>query len=471
MTPLARSQLFAYGGLGLPLAFAALPLYVHLAPFYGQAIGLGLLGVLLLGMRFLDAVIDPLLGALFDRHPYPRTLIALSLPLLGIGWIALFNPPAGFPVVGWLVLTLALTTVGYSLATVVHTSWGARIHSDPHQRTRLFATREGFGLVGVVLAAALPLWLADTLQAGLPRMGWVFIGLLLIFGIWTLTATPPVKIGTRPVDWKQWMKPFANPAFARFVPGFLLNGVAAALPATLVIFFIDDVLALSSSSGVFLALYFASGALGLPLWVALARRIGKLEAWLLSMLLAVASFAGAFWLGAGDWRSGAAARAGGGLSRPRPSAPAWSLLRPDELFCQIRSRPFGRTGIAPARFCRLCARRRPHPGAIRDLCPASLPAQDRRHRLVLGATRSPSNRSLSMLKPLAILCTVLGLSGCAGVSPETYREQKPALDLATYFNGPLTAWGYFADRSGEVKRRFTVNMVGEWKGNEGVLTR
>lgn len=75
-----------------------------------------------------------------------------------------------------------------------------------------------------------------------------------------------------------------------------------------------------------------------------------------------------------------------------------------------------------------------------------------------------------MLKPLAILCTVLGLSGCAGVSPETYREQKPALDLATYFNGPLTAWGYFADRSGEVKRRFTVNMVGEWKGNEGVLT-
>jgi hypothetical protein len=75
-----------------------------------------------------------------------------------------------------------------------------------------------------------------------------------------------------------------------------------------------------------------------------------------------------------------------------------------------------------------------------------------------------------MLKPLAILCTVLGLSGCAGVSPETYRAQTPTLDLATYFNGPLTAWGYFADRSGEVKRRFTVNMVGEWKGNEGTLT-
>ncbi len=73
-------------------------------------------------------------------------------------------------------------------------------------------------------------------------------------------------------------------------------------------------------------------------------------------------------------------------------------------------------------------------------------------------------------KSLAVVCTVLGLSGCAGISPEVYRDQTPTLDLATYFNGPLTAWGYFADRSGEVKRRFTVKMTGEWRGNEGVLT-
>ena len=75
-----------------------------------------------------------------------------------------------------------------------------------------------------------------------------------------------------------------------------------------------------------------------------------------------------------------------------------------------------------------------------------------------------------MLKPVAILCTVLGLAGCAGVSPEVYRGETPTLDLATYFDGPLAAWGYFADRSGEVKRRFKVEMVGEWRGNEGVLT-
>ncbi|MES2366486.1 MAG: DUF3833 domain-containing protein [Pseudomonadota bacterium] len=73
-------------------------------------------------------------------------------------------------------------------------------------------------------------------------------------------------------------------------------------------------------------------------------------------------------------------------------------------------------------------------------------------------------------KSLAVMCTVLGLTGCAGISPEVYRDQKPTLDIATYFNGPLTAWGYFADRSGEVKRRFTVQITGKWNGNEGVLT-
>ena len=300
MSPLPHARLLAYGGLGLPLAFAALPLYVHLAPFYSGVISLSVLGVILLALRFLDAVIDPLIGALFDRFPHPRTLVALSLPVLGLGWIGVFTLPASLPVVPWLIGMLTLTTVGYSLATVVHTSWGARLSNVPHERTRLFAAREGFGLLGVVLAAALPTVLAPTLAEGLARMGWIFSGLLLVFAALTLVATPPMQRSARSPGLRHMLRPLANPAFARFVPGYLLNGVAAALPATLVIFFIDDVLQLASHSGLFLVIYFLSGALGLPLWVRLAKRIGTLDAWLLSMGLSIAAFSGAFWLGAGD---------------------------------------------------------------------------------------------------------------------------------------------------------------------------
>lgn len=314
MSPLSRTRLLAYGGFGLPLAFAALPLYVHLAPFYSGVISLSLLGAILLALRFLDAAIDPLIGALFDRFPHPRGLVVLSLPLLGLGWMGVFTLPEAGPVVPWLIVMLTLTTIGYSLATVVHTSWGARLSSVPYERTRFFAARESFGLVGVVLAAALPTVLAVNLAEGLARMGWIFLVLLLVFASLTLVATPPMQRSTHSPGLGQMLRPLANPTFARFAPGYLLNGVAAALPATLVIFFIDDVLKLASHSGLFLVIYFLSGALGLPLWVRLAKRIGTLDAWLVSMGLSIAAFIGAFWLGEGDLAGYALVCAASGLA-------------------------------------------------------------------------------------------------------------------------------------------------------------
>jgi hypothetical protein len=83
-----------YGGLGLPLAFLALPLYVILPNHYAREFGvpLALLGALLLSARLLDAFIDPLLDAwaiafLRDRWaacwapaPLPRSRWPPDLP-------------------------------------------------------------------------------------------------------------------------------------------------------------------------------------------------------------------------------------------------------------------------------------------------------------------------------------------------------------------------------------------------------
>ncbi|MCX7814960.1 MAG: DUF3833 domain-containing protein [Tepidimonas ignava] len=61
------------------------------------------------------------------------------------------------------------------------------------------------------------------------------------------------------------------------------------------------------------------------------------------------------------------------------------------------------------------------------------------------------------------------LAGCAAPPVETYADERPALDLKTYFNGRLLAHGMFQDRSGRVVRRFVVDMTGTWNGNQGVL--
>ncbi len=63
----------------------------------------------------------------------------------------------------------------------------------------------------------------------------------------------------------------------------------------------------------------------------------------------------------------------------------------------------------------------------------------------------------------------LALSGCASHHIEAYQAEKPVLDLRSYFNGTLDAYGIFTDRSGQVVKRFTVLMECSWSGDDGVL--
>jgi len=56
----------------------------------------------------------------------------------------------------------------------------------------------------------------------------------------------------------------------------------------------------SPHADVFLRLYFLTGIAFLPAWLALARRIGKRRAWLLSIAVNTGAFVGVFFLGPGD---------------------------------------------------------------------------------------------------------------------------------------------------------------------------
>ncbi len=69
----------------------------------------------------------------------------------------------------------------------------------------------------------------------------------------------------------------------------------------------------------------------------------------------------------------------------------------------------------------------------------------------------------------AAVATGALLGGCATPNIDSYANEKPVLDLRSYFNGTLSAYGIFTDRSGAVVKRFTVLMECSWTGNEGVL--
>ena len=299
---LARAQLAAYGALGLPLAAAALPVYVHLPNLYGGLLGmnLALLGAVLLAARLADAFVDPLLGALADRLQRPRLLIAVGVVLLVAGLAAVFNPPGALW--WWLAAALVPVYLGYSLASIAFQSWGALLGETPHERTRVAAWREGFGLAGVVLASVAPTLLATRMDQGLARFSLLLAVCATLCAAVTLLRAPrPARAPAREaLSLAALAAPFANPRFGPLFAAFIANGIASALPATLVLFFVSDALQAPQLAGAFLAAYFLAGAASLPLWLALARRLGKRKAWFASMAASVAAFAGALALGPGD---------------------------------------------------------------------------------------------------------------------------------------------------------------------------
>lgn len=298
-----------YGLLGLPLAFCALPLYVLMPNLYAREWGVSLaaLGAVLLGARLFDAVIDPLLGRLCDRL-FARALGAVLAMgavagvLLAAGFSLLFIPQVNDPtaLLWWATGCLVVTYAAYSALSIAHQSWGAMLGGNALFRGRVVAWREGLGLVGVLLAAITPGLL------GVPVMVAV-LWLTLVGGWWAwMRAQRPLvaPVTSRASESGRvgdLSHPLRNADFRRLLGVYLLNGIASAIPATLILFFVQDRL---QADGVIqsaaLGVYFLAGALSLPLWLRLVSRLGLARSWLVGMVLAIAAFLGASQLGAGD---------------------------------------------------------------------------------------------------------------------------------------------------------------------------
>ncbi len=305
-----------YGALGMPLAFAALPLYVLLPNHYAAELGVPLagLGAVLLGTRALDAMIDPWLGRLVDAglaRPRRQVMAAavVAAVVMALGFTALFFPQVQGTdaLLAWCAAALIVTCLGYSALGVLHQAWGARLGGGATAQARITSWREGLALAGVLVASVLPA------AAGVPAMVATCIALLAL-ALWALAGAPfraaPPRLQTAAADSadrsagrsdeRAWLLPWRTPAFRRLMAVFLLNGVASAIPATLVIFFIRDRLQAPAWEPAFLGSYFAAAALSMPLWVRAVARYGLVRCWLTGMAMAIAAFVWAARLGSGD---------------------------------------------------------------------------------------------------------------------------------------------------------------------------
>ena len=236
----------------------AIPVAIHVNPFYSDVVLVPLAWVALAAAlaRVLDATIDPFTGWLSDhthtRWGRRRPWIAVAAPIAAIVFIALFTPPAWLSTKGpafWFGACLMSFFILNMLYGLPHAALGPELTLDYHERSSLFSWREGFGQVGTLVAAVVP-----GVRRSLRNRPFV-----VLFTCYVVASIPGAIPG------------LLMPYFSRYV----LN--PPPLPASNA----------QAWLSVFLALYFLSGLLCLPLWLLVAKRFGKLRAWLASFVMGI----------------------------------------------------------------------------------------------------------------------------------------------------------------------------------------
>lgn len=301
-----------YGGAAFVLGMPTIPLLVHLPVIYAEQIGLGLTstGLALFTARLLDVVSDPLVGTLSDRSESRwgrrKPLILLGGILAAVAMTYLLNPKIG---VGFVYLTFwaSILYLGWTLISIPYLAWGAELSHNYIGRTRISSVREAFMLTGILVAGAIPALAAVNglgERQAISVIGWVAIiaGIiffsLLLFGV-NEPSRPLLHRKEKP--WQTLRGLTGNRPFLLLIFGWFINSLANGIPAVLFILFMKHVLQADELERGFLTLtYFLSGVIGIPIWVALSKKLSKQRTWSLAMSAACLSFFFVPFLDTGD---------------------------------------------------------------------------------------------------------------------------------------------------------------------------
>ena len=278
----------------------------------------------LLFARMFDAITDPLMGWVSDhtntrfgrRRPW---IVGAAIPL-AIAFYYLFTPPqvadpaaAQTSLLTYLLALYVTTYFIWTVGAVPYYSLGAELSDDYHERVVVISTREGLGLIGLLMATILPAYLIYQFGG---RQGYSFMGGILGAGTGVflllsgLTSSERAEFRGRPRSqpYQAWLATFTNPHFRRLLLSFFFSAIASTVPAVLVIYiavyiigtpqwWVDLIPGWLPTWSFYLLIYFVAGIASLPLWNVTARRIGKRDTWAIGILLAVVTSAGCWWLG------------------------------------------------------------------------------------------------------------------------------------------------------------------------------
>ncbi len=273
------------------LALMAISYYVYIPKLYSKTISLGSIGFAILITRLFDALIDPLIGHLSDKHKIPRKLwMCVSVIPLCLSYYFLFTSSGSL---FWFYIHSICFFFFWTTYSIPYEAAGQNLYSEYNKRTILFSFRDGFLLLGTLFAAAIPVFLKNWTVISI-----VYSLLLVAFTITYYLRIKELELPSKLAK-KLSFKPFSilksNRHFRKLLISYILSAFGSALPATLFLFYVEYVLG-SNNGEFFLLLYFLVGILFLPFWTKFSFKFEKKTTWLLAMAINTLGFFGVFFI-------------------------------------------------------------------------------------------------------------------------------------------------------------------------------
>ncbi|MEP1536222.1 MAG: MFS transporter [Paracoccaceae bacterium] len=284
------------------LATAGLPIYIHAPKFYVDQYGVSLasLGAVLFALRLIDVVQDPVFGRVSDTFRDRRAAaVMLGAGVMVAGMLGLFAIQPVFAPLLWFAVMLTLVFSGFSFLTINFYAQGVLKAAQLPNRGHLTLARwrESGALFGVCLASIAPIALGTIVNAPFAGFAVSFLVLTVVslFAMrneWNAGYVPP-SVGVRAI--------LGDPLAKRLLLIAFVNAAPVAVSSTLFLFFVESRLEAPGLEGPFLMLLFLAAATTAPIWGKCAEHFGAKPVLLFAMILAILTFAGALFLGPGDW--------------------------------------------------------------------------------------------------------------------------------------------------------------------------